>query len=77
MFSVILNFSSLPFWQGVQSQPGVRECLPFSVRWHNAGYFVQNQVKEIEQNISKKYIKKNGNKEKANYRNKKNDKKYY
>ena len=55
MFSISIDFSSLPFWQGVQSEPGIQETLPFSLKWHPAGYFAQFQAYEIEQKIQQIY----------------------
>lgn len=50
-----LRFEALPLWQGVQTEPGIRQVLPVWLGWHSIGFIRQVAPDAVRNQVTRAY----------------------
>lgn len=51
----LLEFDSLPLWQGLQDAPGIRHTAPFRLSWDEAGFVRQTTAADLLESVLSAY----------------------
>ena len=49
------GFKDFPVWRGVQTEPGVKYSLPYSIGWDSRGYISQKSDQSVREQMVNAY----------------------